>query len=278
MVNFFYLSLNPKLCAKYYCDKHVNKILIECCQLLCQVVSNNTKLKTPYKPTTNISKTLAPYMWINESKHNYMYLLSLAEELLNEYKYRYNKKKNKSEKVITWLKNNIPNHFKYKQKTKLLYTKNINLFSKYYKNDIICSRFIYVTYKCEYDKWTKRNKPKWFNNYENKIHSLKLKYKKLLNDNVYNKLTKLYNKDKDIKVKSFHCFLRICYDNMFQDKWQRYIKKYKKMYNENKPLIHQLSHVHLRNSFEISEKLFNKKNLIKLNNISLKYRNKFKSN
>ena len=217
-------------------------------------------------------------MWINESKHNYMYLLSLAEELLNEYKYRYNKKEHKSEKVITWLKNNIPNHFKYKQKTKLLYTKNINLFSKYYKNDIICSRFIYVTYKCEYDKWTKRNKPKWFNNYENKIHSLKLKYKKLLNDNVYNKLTKLYNKDKDIKVKSFHCFLRICYDNMFQDKWQRYIKKYKKMYNENKPLIHQLSHVHLRNSFEISEKLFNKKNLIKLNNISLKYRNKFKSN
>ena len=29
MVNLFYLDNNPEKCAKYYCDKHVNKILIE---------------------------------------------------------------------------------------------------------------------------------------------------------------------------------------------------------------------------------------------------------
>ena len=44
--------------------------------------------------------------------------------------------------------------------TKLIYTKNIDLFSKYYKDDIICSRMIYVVYKCKNDKWSKRKKTK----------------------------------------------------------------------------------------------------------------------
>ena len=33
MVNLFYLDKDPKLCAKYYCDKHVNKIMIEILQI-----------------------------------------------------------------------------------------------------------------------------------------------------------------------------------------------------------------------------------------------------
>lgn len=276
MVNFFYLSKNPEECAKSYCDKHVVKILVECCQLLCQVISNNFKIKTPYKPTTNISITLAPYKWINESKENYLYLLNLAEELLKEYKYRYNNKEHKTEYVIEWLKKNIPTHFKKIKLTKLYYTKNIELFNNYYKNDIICSRFIYVNYKCKKDKWTKRKKPKWFNKYQIKINKYETKYKKLLENNVYNLLPKKYKNKKDIKVKSFHCFLRICYDNMFNEQWQKYIKKYKNLYIINKPLIHQLSFIHLRKAYEISQLLFNKYNLIKFNNQSLIFRNKIK--
>ena len=274
MVNFFYLSSNPRICAQSYCNKHVTKILVECCQLLCQVVSNNTKKKAPYKPTTNISKTLAPYKWINESKANYLYLLNLAEELLKEYKYRYENKEHKSEIVINWLKNNIPNHFKLTKPTKLYYTENIKLFNEYYNNDVICSRYIYVSYKCKTDNWKLRNKPLWFDKYQKNIDKYKNKYTKLLKINVYDKLPNIYRKVKDIKVKSFHCFLRICYDNMFGEKWQNYIKKYKKMYDTNKPLIHQLSFIHLKKAFEISNQLFNKNKLIELNNISLKYRHK----
>ena len=92
MVNFFFLDKNPKLNAQFYCDKHVNKIMIEICQLLSNVLHNNTNLKPPYKKTSNIPITLAPYKWANYSKGNYIYLLNLAEALLNEYKYRYNKK------------------------------------------------------------------------------------------------------------------------------------------------------------------------------------------
>ena len=85
MVNFFYLDKNPKECAKYYCDKHVNKIFIEICQLLCNVLHNNTNLKPPYKKCKNISVTLAPYKWANTSKSNYLYLLNLAKFLFEEY-------------------------------------------------------------------------------------------------------------------------------------------------------------------------------------------------
>lgn len=276
MVNFFFLDKNPKLCAKFYCDKHVNKIMIEICQLLSNVLHNNTNLKPPYKKTSNIPITLAPYRWANYSKGNYIYLLNLAEALLNEYKYRYNKKnqkpEHKTEKVIKWLQNNIPNHFNHKKRTKLFYTKNIDLFHKYIKDDVECFRYIYAIYKCKNDKWTKRDKPKWFDQYLKKSNLEKDFYKRKLLENVKIKLPKLYKNQKDVKVKRFHSFLRIIYDNMFGEKWQNYIKKYKNMYNQKEPLINQLSFIHLKEAYELSKKLFIKKNLIDMNTQSLKWR------
>ena len=100
---FLFLDKNPKLNAQYYCDKHVNKIMIEICQLLSNVLHNNTNLKPPYKKR-KYSNYISPYKWANYSKGNYIYLLNLAEALLNEYKYRYDKNEHKTEKVIEWLK------------------------------------------------------------------------------------------------------------------------------------------------------------------------------
>lgn len=274
MVNFFFLDKNPIICAKYYCDKHVNKIFIEICQLLCNIIHNNTKLIPPYKKCNNISENLAPYKWGNTSLGNYIYLLKLAEALFNEYKFRYNKLNHKSEKALIWLKNNIPTYFKIKNMTELILTNNVILFKKYFKDDIICSRMIYVSYKCKNDKWTKRNKPEWFNKYLKISEKKKEKYKKELLLNVKNKLPLQYKKNKNISVKRFHSFLRIIYDNMFNEKWNNYIKKYKNMYNEKKPIIHQLSFVHLKEAIEISKKLENPNNLIKYNEKSLFFRNK----
>lgn len=272
MVNFFFLDKNPELNAQYYCDKHVNKIMIEICQLLSNILHNNTNLKPPYKKTTNIPTTLAPYKWGNYSKGNYIYLLNLAEALLNEYKFRYDKNKHKTEKVIKWLKDHIPTHFKHKKRTKLFYTKNIDLFHKYIKDDVECFQYIYVNYKCKNDKWTKRDKPKWFDTYHKKSNFEKKNYKKKLLENVKVKLTKLYKNDKEVKVKRFHSFLRIIYDNMFQEKWNNYIKKYKNMYNDKEPLINQLSFIYLHEAYNISNELFNKKKLVELNKKSLKWR------
>lgn len=273
MVNFFYLDKNPKKCAKMYCDKHVNKIMIEICQLLCNVIHNNTDMNAPYKKCKNISEKLSPYMWANRSKSNYIYLLNLAENLLLEYKYRYEKKEHKTEKVIIWLKNNIPNHFEFKNRTKLIYTKNIDIFSKYYKDDIEASRMIYAIYKCKNDKWTKREKPEWFDEYNKYAKKQQIILKNKLLELVKNILPDRYKNDKSIKVKRFHSFLRIIYDNMFNQKWNRYISQYKNMYDDS-PLINQLSFIHLKESIKIGKKLLNKTNLIEMNLKSLKFRGK----
>ena len=37
MVNFFYLDRDPKICAQYYCNKHVLKIPIEIGQILSKI-------------------------------------------------------------------------------------------------------------------------------------------------------------------------------------------------------------------------------------------------
>tara|TARA_B110000967_G_C18882477_1_gene561895 strand:+ start:211 stop:1038 length:828 start_codon:yes stop_codon:yes gene_type:complete len=274
MVNFFYLDKDPKKCAEYYCNKHVNKIMIEICQLLCNVIYYKTRLKPPYKKSNNIHPTLAPFRWAEKSLGNYKYLIELAENLLNEFKFRFNRDEHKSEKVIIWLKNHIPKNFKHKRRTKLLYTNNISLYHKYYNNDIECFRFIYVSYKCKNDKWTKRLKPEWFNQYLDYSIKEKLKYKKILENNVKIILPNKYKNDKDVKVKRFHSFLRIIYDNLFNEKWINFIKKYKNMYDPKKPLINQLSFVYLKEAVKLSKDLMIKKQLLLLNNKSLKFRNK----
>jgi hypothetical protein len=274
MVNFFYLDKNPKKCAQYYCDKHVNKIFIEICQLLCNVIYYKTNLIPPYKRCKNIHPTLAPFKWACKSLGNYKYLINLGESLLCEYKFRFEKDNHKSEKVLIWLKNNIPTNFKFRNRTKLEYTKNIDIFHEYIKDDVECFRYIYVTYKCKNDKWTRRNKPKWFEKYLSVANNKKIKYKNILLINVKDKLPNKYKNNKRIKVKRFHSFLRIIYDNLFNEKWMRYIKQYKNMYNIKKPLIDQLSFIHLQKSVEISKVLFNENNLIKLNEKSLKMRGK----
>ena len=49
MVNLFYLDKNPKKCAQYYCDKHVNKIMIEIAQILSQIHHTIGEKKPPYQ-------------------------------------------------------------------------------------------------------------------------------------------------------------------------------------------------------------------------------------
>lgn len=269
MVNFFYLDKDPYKCAQYYCDKHVNKIMIELAQMLSYVHYEKSNKKPPYKKTKSISINLAPLKWIMKSTNNYKYAANLATGLLNEYKYRYNKE-HKCEKAIIWLNKNIPLLEK-KNRTKFKFTKNVSAYGEFIKDSVLASRYMYVDFKCKKDKWTKRNKPYWFDKLLKDSNNKKNKLIKKIMINVRDKLPKIKN---NINVNRFHSFLRICYDNLFEDKWDKKIKTMKNMFDPNKPLIYQLGLGHLLKVFYISNLLFNSKNLNKLNNKSLKYRKK----
>ncbi len=274
MVNIFYLDKNPKKCAKYYCDKHVNKILIEILQILSQIHHNIGENKPPYKKCTGIRNNLAPYKWAMESTSNYRYCCDLAYFLIQEYKYRYNKNEHKCENALLWLRNNIPAKITNIRRTKFKLTDNVKIYSKYF-NIVEASRYIYVDFKCKQDKWTKRNPPDWFMTYRNKSISEKNILIEKIMKNVKEKLP-IFSKKNNLKPRRFHSFLRICYDNLFQNKWNNVIKLYKNMFDPNKPLIHQLGYGHLLKVFDLSNELFNIKKFTKYNNKSLKFRNKIK--
>ncbi len=274
MVNLFYLDKDPKKCARYYCDKHVNKILIEIGQILSQIhhyIGNNP----PYKLCKAISPNLKPLKWASHSISNYLYCCELGENLIKEYKFRYNKDSHKCEKVIKWLKENIPKNIKNKKRSKFKLTDNVSIYARYYKDPVEASRLMYVDFKCKNDKWTKRGKPKWFNSLKKKSEKEKDKLIKLILINVKEKLPEFSRKN-NLKVRRFHSFLRVCYDKLFEGKWDSKIKTMKNMFDPKKPLIHQLGLPHLKYVYEISNMLFDIDYLNILNKESLIYRKKLK--
>ena len=88
-MNIFFLSLNPKECAKYHCDKHVVKMILESVQLLYSawwVLEDRAPSDTPYKLT---HKNHPCAVWVRTSIVNYRYLWLLATYLCQEYTTRY---------------------------------------------------------------------------------------------------------------------------------------------------------------------------------------------
>ena len=178
-------------------------------------------------------------------------------------------------KVIQWLTENIPSKIKGKRRTKFMLTDNVKIYSEYFEDPVEASRYMYVDFKCKNDNWTRRGKPKWFDVYKKKSEKEKVKLKEKIMINVREKLPELSRRHK-LKVRRFHSFLRVCYDELFQDKWDRKIKTMKNMFDPNKPLIDQLGVAHLRRVLEISNLIFDLEILDVLNNNSLRYRNKLK--
>jgi hypothetical protein len=98
-MNIFFLSLVPEICATYYYDKHVGKILLEIAQMMCSIARSLGKGEGSllYKSThRNHPVTL----WVGRNKENWLWTLKLADALHSEFKYRYGKSHKSYEKVI----------------------------------------------------------------------------------------------------------------------------------------------------------------------------------
>lgn len=90
-MNIFYLDHDPALCAKYHCDKHVVKMILEYGQLLStahHLIDGDNVPDGLYKPT-HINHPSA--VWVRECVNNYMYVWSLLSYCCDEYTDRYYK-------------------------------------------------------------------------------------------------------------------------------------------------------------------------------------------
>ena len=275
MVNFFYLDKDPKKCAQYYCNKHVLKIPIEIAQILSKIhydLNSNIDFSKIYKNSIVVNNSIGPYQWIRESYNNYIWACKLGLELINEYKLRYKKDHHKTEIILQFLFNNPPKLLK-KGITKFIGTNKYDMFQFISNDPVVCARYNYAEMKCINDKWNKNISPDWFIKIKKSILIRKNTLINKINYQVRKKLPSLISKGD--KVFRFHSFLRICYDHLFQGKWNVKAKMMNK-YNKNKPLLNQLTFPQLYYIYKISKSLENKKILSKLNIQSLRYRNKLK--
>lgn len=103
-MQIFVLDTNPKKCAQYHNDKHIVKMPVETAQILCSVHHVMGSSDVPYRLT---HKDHPCSVWARKSKANYIWLTKLGLELCAEYTRRYSKI-HKSEKVIRWCIENIP--------------------------------------------------------------------------------------------------------------------------------------------------------------------------
>jgi len=111
IMNIFYLHPNPRKCARWACDKHVVKMLLETCQLLytCHLVLGSDLGTAPCRKgsTERGYKKHSPNhpcgKWVRASLQHYEWLAQYGLELLREYGFRYKGKTHACGEHIRWL-------------------------------------------------------------------------------------------------------------------------------------------------------------------------------
>jgi len=104
-MNIFVLDRDPRRAARYHCDKHVVKMVLESAQLLSTGLWLVDEARARrlhrrgllYQPTHQRHPCT---LWLAESLANYRWLTRLAAALVEEYRYRYDGRSHASEPVI----------------------------------------------------------------------------------------------------------------------------------------------------------------------------------
>ena len=170
-MNIFLLHKNPKTNAKYHCDKHVVKMILETIQMLycahwvCDPYG--IEWKSSCRVKTFSAKTVGPYkkthpnhpcnIWVRESISNYNYLCLIGMALCEEYTFRYSRVHG-CQVHLNWLIKNVPNGITKCELTPF----PIAITGNDIKDPIQAYRAYYIKDKAAFAKWTKRATPKWF--------------------------------------------------------------------------------------------------------------------
>lgn len=98
-MNIFILDNDIEKSAKHLNDKHIVKMLLEHCQMLC---AQFPKGEAPYRKT-HYNHPCS--VWTRASVKNYEWLISYTREMFKEYSKRYGRI-HKSEQVLDWCEKN----------------------------------------------------------------------------------------------------------------------------------------------------------------------------
>jgi len=162
-MNIFSTSECPFQSARWLCDKHAIKMLLESTQLLCTTF-HEQGIDAPYKPS---HRNHPSSIWTRQSYDNFQWLIAHAHGISEEYTARYGKI-HKSKSILDWCEDNahllgfdstdlttfaiaIADNMECRKHPDF---KSLSATDKY--------RAYYFFDKQHIASW-KRNKPRWFN-------------------------------------------------------------------------------------------------------------------
>lgn len=156
-MNIFVLDNKPWDAARFHCDKHVVKMVLETAQLLSTAHHiNGSWTPDMYKPT-HVHHPCTK--WVAETSFNYWWTFQLFLALCNEYSYRYDKVHKTDTKMSELLR---PDGRRSHDPTDFA----LAMPDKYkVEGDAVQSyRNYYLGEKAYMATWTKRNEPEWWTN------------------------------------------------------------------------------------------------------------------
>lgn len=159
-MNIFFLSFDVHECSEWMVDKHVVKMILEYCQLLCtahRVLDGDLldeELDSQLYKSTHINHPCAK--WARESICNYMWLFNMFTATLEEYTYRYNRI-HASSRLVVYLRN-PPENIRIGK-----FTKPPCAMPDEYKRDTPIESYkeYYIHGKKHLHSWKKRSVPNW---------------------------------------------------------------------------------------------------------------------
>jgi len=168
-MNIFYLDADAQMAARYHCDRHVVKQILESWQLLSAAWHRNPDLMGAIEiygkvlPSNVLSKpTFLNHpcaRWAASSSANYWWLHSLAMELLYEYRVRFSRTHAVSEKIH--LLEEVPFMPLLKD-----FTAPPICVPEYIRasvsDPVVAYRLYYLLEKRHFAKWTNREAPQWW--------------------------------------------------------------------------------------------------------------------
>lgn len=157
-VNIFILDRDIHQCARYHCDQHVVKMILESVQMLCTAL-NKKGFTTPYR-STHLQHPCV--LWVEDSYENFLWLRDLAIALNDEYRFRFEKSHDhKSMQVLTQIDN-----FRFANSGLTEFAQAMPDSYKVPGDPVTAYRRFYLGEKMNFARWSKREQPHWLETME----------------------------------------------------------------------------------------------------------------
>lgn len=152
-MNIFILDNNIEKCARYHCDQHVVKMILESVQIMCTAL-NKKGMQTPYR-STHVKHPCV--LWVEESYDNFLWLRELALALNREYRFRFARETNhKSIEVLGAISDYV-----FESNGLTEFPQAMPDEYKVPGNAVLAYRQFYLGEKMRFARWTRRRIPAW---------------------------------------------------------------------------------------------------------------------